>query len=101
MGAEGCGIIEKVGSSVNKEFIGKKVAFTYGAWSNFVIKEQSQVIVFNNAEVQSELIARAFVNPMTALCLKQKIRDIITEKKKVQSKGRALVFFLGAESSLG
>jgi len=35
LGSDGCGKIVKVGEGVSKDYIGKKVAFAYGAWSAY------------------------------------------------------------------
>lgn len=73
LGAEGSGIIEEVGSKVDQSMKGKKCAFCWGAWSQFLIREIDQVIVFNNNDIDAKIIAHAYVNPLTALCLKEKI----------------------------
>lgn len=47
LGAEGSGVVEEVGSELqNKQLKGRKVAFSYGAWSQFVIKDIDELIVF-------------------------------------------------------
>lgn len=99
LGAEGSGIIEDVGSALNQDMKGKKVAFCWGAWSQFVIRDFSEVIVFNNKDLEAKTIARAYVNPMTALCLKEKIERL--SEQMVGKNMKALVCYLGAESSLG
>jgi NADPH:quinone reductase-like Zn-dependent oxidoreductase len=113
LGAEGCGVIDRVGSKLDEAaLVGKKVAFTYGSWSNFVIKDFYDVIVFDNQDVDARIISRSFVNSMTALCLLDRVKSMILDKQKLeksfqQSQGqisqsrKPLVFFLGAESHLG
>lgn len=47
LGAEGSGVIEEVGAELaNQNLKGKKVAFAYGAWSQYVIKDIYDVIIF-------------------------------------------------------
>ena len=70
LGAEGSGIIEDVGSGLDKGLKGSKVAFSYGAWSQFVIREINEVIVFKNKDIDAKIISHAFVNPLTALSLR-------------------------------
>jgi NADPH:quinone reductase-like Zn-dependent oxidoreductase len=77
LGAEGSGIIEETGSELaNSNLKGLKVAFAYGAWSQFVIKDIDEVIVFKNKDLDAKLISNAFVNPLTALCLKEKLSNM-------------------------
>ncbi len=38
LGCDGCGIVTAVGESVDATWIGKKVAFAAGGWSNYVCK---------------------------------------------------------------
>ena len=76
LGAEGSGIIEDVGSKLDQSLKGKKCAFCWGAWSEFLVRDIEQVIVFNNHEVDAKIIAHSFVNPLTALCLMDKIENL-------------------------
>ena len=47
LGAEGSGVIEEVGAELAYQNLkGKKVAFAYGAWSQYVIKDIDDVIIF-------------------------------------------------------
>jgi NADPH:quinone reductase-like Zn-dependent oxidoreductase len=70
LGAEGCGIIEALGKDLKEEdYLHKKVSFCWGAWSQYVIQEIDQVIIFKNKEVDPAVAAYAFINPLSALCL--------------------------------
>lgn len=86
-----------IAKASNQDLVGKKVAFTYGAWCNYVVKDLSHIIVFDDSKVDERLLARAYVNPMTALCVQQRLRDIVTARKGP----KALVMFLGADTCLG
>lgn len=101
LGAEGCGVIERVGPGVDESLRGKKCAFSYGAWQTFLTRDADKVIVFQNQSISERSLARAFVNPLTALCLRDRIKTIITSEFKQQFNRKIPVFFLGAESSVG
>ena len=38
-----------------------------------LLKDINEVIVFKNKDLDAKLISNAFVNPLTALCLKEKL----------------------------
>ncbi len=73
LGAEGSGVIDSVGAGLSQDLKGKKVAFCWGAWSQYVIRDIEEVIVFDNKEIEAKAVCHAYVNPMTALCLKEKV----------------------------
>ena len=76
--------------------MGRKVSFCMGAWSKYIVKDISHVIVFDNPAVDTMAIAHSIVNPMTALCLRDHISELLKSNKE-----KSLVVFLGAENSLG
>jgi NADPH2:quinone reductase len=90
VGAEGCGTIEEIGSGVDQNLRGKKVAFCYGGWTQYTVQDADNVLLFDD-QVDLRKCANAFVNPMTALCMKQCLLD----------KGAKSVVYLGASSNLG
>ena len=79
LGAEGSGVIV---NASNQDLIGKKVAFTYGAWCNYVVRDLSEIIIFDDPKLDERMLVRAYVNPMTALCLQQRLRDIVVAGNK-------------------
>lgn len=74
LGSEGSGIIEDVGQGVDKQFVGRKVAFCHDGWSQFVIKDLDKCILLDD-QVDLRLAADAITNPMTALSLMKLIRE--------------------------
>lgn len=90
MGAEGCGIIEDCGPGVDKSLKGKKVAFCYGGWSQYTIKDLDQILIFDE-KVELRDLSQVYINPLTVLCLRKMVLD-----RNLNS-----VIFLGASSSLG
>ena len=56
--------------------------------------------MFNNKQIDPVLAARSFVNPLTALCLRERVSELAKKFKGGESQ-KSLLFFLGAESNLG
>lgn len=97
LGAEGCGYIESVGSEVDGTLKGRLASFCYGSWSQWVIRDVDHLIIFNNKNVDPLAASHAFVNPLSALCLREWVR----ETAKSFDQKNALVIFLGADCNIG
>lgn len=70
LGAEGSGIIERVAEGSDQNLVGRKVAFIHEGWSQYVVKDQDDLLFLDN-NVDLRIAADAIVNPMTALCLRR------------------------------
>jgi len=70
LGSDGCGVIQKVGEGVDKELIGKKVAFSGQGWGRYCTRPIQLVMLL---EQDQDLLqaANAFINPLTAIGLVQ------------------------------
>ena len=73
-GLEGSGIIEKVGNSIDKNIINKRVGVYskvtikgeyFGTWAEYVYCEMDQILVFEG-EIEYEKICFSIINPFTA-----------------------------------
>ena len=90
LGQEGSGTIEALGSGLDQSFKGRKVAFCHGGWSQFIVKNFDELLIFDDS-VDLKMAATSVVNPMTALSIKYMLLD----------KGAKSFVFLGANSTLG
>jgi len=70
LGCEGVGIIDQVGQDFGQEFMGRKVAFCHDGWSEFAIKKRDKLILLDD-QTDLKRAIDAFVNPLTALCLRR------------------------------
>jgi hypothetical protein len=86
-----------VGSEVDGTLKGKLASFCYGSWSQWVIRDFDHLIIFNNKNVDPIAASHAFVNPLTALCIREWVRETV----KSFGQKDALVLFLGADCNLG
>lgn len=90
-GSEGSGIIKAVGSELkDKNLEGRKVAFCCDGWSQFAVKNFDEVLLFDD-KADLKMCATAFINPLTALCVKYMLLD-----RNVKQ-----FVFIGANSTLG
>jgi NADPH2:quinone reductase len=73
-GFEGSGEIVKVGDSIDKSLIGKRVSVTgpfnkdgtyFGLWAEFHYTKRANIVVFDK-DIDFEKIAFSFINPLTA-----------------------------------
>jgi len=75
LGCEGSGVIEDVGPGMDGALLkGRKVAFLGDAWSEYAVKNINELI-FLDEDVDLKQAAGAFVNPMSALCLRKIVKD--------------------------
>ena len=75
------------------------MAFAYGAWSQYVIKDVDDVIVFKNKDLDAKVLAHSYVSPLSTLCLIERLNHL-SELLKSQS-GKALVVFTGPDTNFG
>ena len=73
-GSEGSGTIELVGEGVDSNLIGRKVAFSCDAWSQYAVKRMDEIIVLDDS-VDLRQAAASVINPLTALCVRKIIKD--------------------------
>lgn len=90
LGSEGSGIIEAVGSELDQNLKGRKVAFCHGGWTQFIVKDFDHLLFFDD-KVDLRMAATSVINPLTALCIKYMLLD----------KGADSFVFCGANSTLG
>ena len=91
LGSEGSGIIKAVGDDLkDKDLEGRKVAFCCDGWSQYAVKNYEDVLIFDN-KADLKMCATAFINPLTALCVKYMLLD-----RNVKQ-----FVFMGANSTLG
>ncbi|CDW83403.1 zinc-binding dehydrogenase family protein [Stylonychia lemnae] len=70
LGSEGCGTIEQVGSELDENIVGKKVAFMCDGWGEYAVKNLNDCIILeDNTELKNAV--DAFINPLSALCLRR------------------------------
>ena len=98
-GLEGSGIIEHVGSSIDKNLIGKRVGVIgkvntngeyLGTWAEYTYCEMDQILVFDK-EIDYETLCFSIINPFTAYGFLH----------TVKSSGRTSVIHNGASSTFG
>jgi len=75
LGAEGSGVIEDVAEGLDQNLKGRKVAFISDGWSQYVIKDQDDLLFLDNS-VDLKIAADAIVNPVTALSLRRMVYDL-------------------------
>lgn len=90
LGSEGSGTIEEVGSALDKNLKGKKVAFCHCGWSQYCVQDFDRLLIFDD-KVDLKLAATSMINPLTALSLSNIVLD----------RGAKSCIFFGANSSLG
>jgi len=69
---------------------GRKVAFLHDGWSQYVVKDQDDLLFLDN-NIDLRIAADGIINPMTALCLRKIIQDLKCD----------LLVLDGASTSLG
>eukprot|EP00347_Sterkiella_histriomuscorum_P006880 403351084 len=77
-GSEGSGIIEDIAQGLDQNLKGRKVAFIHDGWSQYVVKDQDDLLYLDN-NVDLRIAADAIVNPMTALGLRKICLDLKTD----------------------
>ena len=103
-GMEGCGIIEKVGDSIDKNLIGKHCSVVSnsssddysGIWSQYVISKRENLLIFQTS-IQFDKICNAQSNPFTAIGF---LQTLIKRYENGQQKSLS-VAHTGASSAFG
>jgi len=73
LGSEGVGVIDQIGPDMPASLIGKKIAFCCDGWSEYAVKRLDQCIMLDD-ETNLRIAADAYINLLTALCLRNIIK---------------------------
>ena len=66
LGAEGTGVIHKLGEGVQESLLGKRVSFLGSAYQKYNVHPVENLIIYEG-EIDLKSTANAYVNPVTAL----------------------------------